>query len=459
MKRLKYLFLLSLIVFSTSPVMAEMYVDSQVVCRILPGTNADTVAATVGALVVDEISIVNTYLMSYRNPLPVDSIVAMLEKNPDVAAVQPNFFVRINLDQVSQPFVDQNHPGYLDGISPEPYYDQYAGDNTMMDSIQLIHDGAGQVIAIIDGGLDNRHPLFGGRLNSASADFVDGDGQPWVYEGLTANHGTFVAGIAARAARGAQLMIIRAFDVAGTGNSFEISESICYAAENGADVINMSFGMDNYDAAIASAIEYAHNVHGVVMAAAAGNSDEETARFPGYHSFVMNIAAVDSVDIKADFSNYGMSINATAPGVEIYSSLTGGDIWGWWCGTSFATPFVSGLAALVKSVYPEADPDFITRRILTSADNIDYLNPSYGAFLGLGRINFIKAAYLEGDANGNGSVNVGDVVFLINYVFREGPGSIPPEAGDANCDGETNVGDAVYLINYIFDGGPPPGCE
>ncbi|MEE9443763.1 MAG: serine hydrolase [candidate division Zixibacteria bacterium] len=66
--------------------------------------------------------------------------------------------------------------------------------------------------------------------------------------------------------------------------------------------------------------------------------------------------------------------------------------------------------------------------------------------------------YKCGDANGDGDVNVGDAVFIINHVFKGGPAPDPIEAGDANCDDATNVGDAVYLINHVFKGGPAP-CE
>ncbi len=64
--------------------------------------------------------------------------------------------------------------------------------------------------------------------------------------------------------------------------------------------------------------------------------------------------------------------------------------------------------------------------------------------------------YICGDANGDGAPNVGDAVYLINYVFKGGPAPDPLEAGDANCDGSSNVGDAVYLINFVFKGGPQP---
>jgi hypothetical protein len=66
--------------------------------------------------------------------------------------------------------------------------------------------------------------------------------------------------------------------------------------------------------------------------------------------------------------------------------------------------------------------------------------------------------YIKGDANGDGTVNVGDAVFLINFVFKGGAAPEPIESGDANCDASCNVGDAVYLINFVFKGGPEP-CE
>jgi hypothetical protein len=75
-------------------------------------------------------------------------------------------------------------------------------------------------------------------------------------------------------------------------------------------------------------------------------------------------------------------------------------------------------------------------------------------------IRTIGQAFICGDANGDGTVNVGDVVFLVSYVFKGGAPPNPVCVGDANGDGSTNVGDAVYLISYIFKGGaaPVPTC-
>ncbi|UCB52288.1 MAG: dockerin type I repeat-containing protein [Candidatus Zixiibacteriota bacterium] len=75
-----------------------------------------------------------------------------------------------------------------------------------------------------------------------------------------------------------------------------------------------------------------------------------------------------------------------------------------------------------------------------------------------------KAGYVyttqvdRGDVNGDGIINVGDVVFLVNYLYRSGEEPVPLEAGDITCDGIVNVGDVVYLVNYLYRGGDPPAC-
>ena len=67
-------------------------------------------------------------------------------------------------------------------------------------------------------------------------------------------------------------------------------------------------------------------------------------------------------------------------------------------------------------------------------------------------------SFIRGDANGDGVIDIGDVVYLVNYLFIDGPAPDPLEAGDANSDGKVDIADVVYLVNYLFIGGPPPGC-
>ncbi|UCB53070.1 MAG: dockerin type I repeat-containing protein [Candidatus Zixiibacteriota bacterium] len=72
---------------------------------------------------------------------------------------------------------------------------------------------------------------------------------------------------------------------------------------------------------------------------------------------------------------------------------------------------------------------------------------------------FVHASHVNrGDVNSDGIVNLGDIVYLITYLYKGGPEPCPVEAGDVNCDGIVNLGDVVYLISYLYRGGPPPAC-
>jgi hypothetical protein len=126
------------------------------------------------------------------------------------------------------------------------------------------------------------------------------------------------------------------------------------------------------------------------------------------------------------------------------------------------------------TLYYSTDPDFANKTTVTDLDSTSYTLGSlaYGntyywkvvaedMFGGQTYCSetFSFSTISRGDANGDGEINVADAVFLINFVFNEGPAPDPLESGDANCDSNPNVGDAVYLINYVFGGGPEPGCN
>ena len=70
----------------------------------------------------------------------------------------------------------------------------------------------------------------------------------------------------------------------------------------------------------------------------------------------------------------------------------------------------------------------------------------------------IITVYARGDCNGDGTTNVGDIVYLVNYLYKNGPAPSPMPAGDCNCDGIADLGDVVYLINYLYRNGPAPAC-
>jgi hypothetical protein len=85
--------------------------------------------------------------------------------------------------------------------------------------------------------------------------------------------------------------------------------------------------------------------------------------------------------------------------------------------------------------------------------------PSYQDWIGgVGEVELTTVIPLRGDANGDEIVDVGDVVYIVNFLYKNGSPPVPLQAADANCDGIVDIGDVVYLINYLYRGGDPPGC-
>jgi hypothetical protein len=113
------------------------------------------------------------------------------------------------------------------------------------------------------------------------------------------------------------------------------------------------------------------------------------------------------------------------------------------------SPGSTDTSSIFYDVEPISETDFIVVGSL-------YPGTPNGGELFMARISTAPQMYICGDANGDGGVNVGDAVYVINYVFKGGPPPDPECLGDANNDGNTNVGDAVYLIAYVFKGGPAP---
>ncbi|MCK4224647.1 MAG: dockerin type I repeat-containing protein [candidate division Zixibacteria bacterium] len=107
--------------------------------------------------------------------------------------------------------------------------------------------------------------------------------------------------------------------------------------------------------------------------------------------------------------------------------------------------------------YPDTDNYYLGQNSCCIGAGCDSLgNPD--STIDLGAFGVGCQGYVYGDANGDGVIDLGDVVYLINYLYRDGDPPNPIEAGDANCDGTVDLGDAVYLLNYLFRGGPPPSC-
>ncbi|MBR9977206.1 MAG: S8 family serine peptidase, partial [Bacteroidetes bacterium] len=215
-------------------------------------------------------------------------------------------------------------------------------------------------------------------------------------------HGTHVAGIAA--ARGnngkgitglamhSRIMAIKCAPDNNTPSIIRGYDGIVYAADNGAHVINCSWGGGGYLESQKERIDYAMS-QGTIVVAAAGNSGSERIHTPGAYPDVLCVANTNTTDRINPSSTYGPWVDVSAPGTNILSSVSvSPTAYQKFTGTSMASPMVAGLAALVKSVYPEYLPEQIYEQIRVTADPIDDMQGSqYRDKIGKGRINAYRA--------------------------------------------------------------------
>lgn len=214
-------------------------------------------------------------------------------------------------------------------------------------------------------------------------DFVDEDNDPSPV-GADSYHGTHVAGIAAAVGDNgtgisgtswaADLIPARIFDESGTATAADVVEAYAYAARIGAPIVNGSFGGYGYSQAEYEAIQAASDVLFVVAAGNEALPGDLLRSYPcGYDlANVICVAASTQSDALASFSNYGTTtIDLAAPGEQILSTVPGG--YGYIDGTSMATPFVTGTAALVLSKNPGLTPAQLRSTLLGTVDAIDSL--------------------------------------------------------------------------------------
>lgn len=216
---------------------------------------------------------------------------------------------------------------------------------------------AAVVVAVIDTGVDARHPDLRGAL-VAGWDFVNGDSDASDDEG----HGTATAGvIAARTnnRRGqagicwkCSIMPVKVLGADGSGSMSTVAAGIVWAVDHGARVVNLSLGGVGTTQTLTDAVAYAAG-KGAVVVAAAGNSGVAAPLYPAAYPEVLGIAATTRSDSLYSWSNYGPeAVELAAPGCNTAPSLDGGYVN--FCGTSSAAPVVAGLVGLALSAKPAA---------------------------------------------------------------------------------------------------------
>ena len=321
---------------SDAPAASPDHVLVQFAAGVDPAAQADALAVE-GAAAGDAVDGTGFVEVTVGDSDPAD-LVASLDADPRVAAVQLDV-VRTAQARPADELADLARP-YLDLMRLPRAWDATSG--------------AGQVIAVLDTGVDLDHPDLVGRL-VPGYDAVDGDSDP----GDDQWHGTAVAGVAAAtggnrlgaagAAYGAQIMPVKVLDSRGSGFDSDVAEGIRWATDHGADVVNLSLGGPGASPVLRAAIADAV-ARGVVVLAAAGNSGTEIPEFPAAYApeidGLLSVGATDDAGVLTPFSSWGDTVTVAAPGKALVAPANGGGYLRA-SGTSFSTPLVSGVAALL----------------------------------------------------------------------------------------------------------------
>ena len=179
-------------------------------------------------------------------------------------------------------------------------------------------------------------------------------------------HGTMTAGLVHLVAPGARIMALKAFAGDGSSDLFNIVRAIYFAADNGANVISMSFEISQSSPALQNAIQYALNKN-VVVVAASGNEGAQIMVFPAAYNSVIGVGSTSNSDAKSSFTNFGTNaVFIAAPGEGVITTYPGGNYAAGW-GTSFSTPLVAGEAALVLQARPTYKPGDVGNAISRAA--------------------------------------------------------------------------------------------
>jgi thermitase len=240
-------------------------------------------------------------------------------------------------------------------------------------------------IAILDTGVDPDHPDLANKVIS-NINFSNSTTTDDVY-----GHGTHVAGIAAAITNNgigvaglgysSSIMNVKVLGDDGVGYWSWVAQGIIWAADHGAQIINLSLGGSDTSSTLEDAINYAWN-KGVVVIAAAGNNGNSSSFYPAYYPNCIAVAATDANDALAPWSNRGDWVDVAAPGVSVYSTMTNGGYW-YMSGTSMASPHVAGLAALVFTTVSDTNGDGklndeVRSRIEATCDDIGVTGIGHG---------------------------------------------------------------------------------
>ena len=252
-------------------------------------------------------------------------------------------------------------------------------------------------IAVVDSGVDYNHPDLKNRISKDEGyNFINNNRN--IMDDL--GHGTQVAGVIAAEAGNkigisgivglldVKIIPIKVLDKSGKGSSDVIAKGIRYAADIGADVINVSIDFEEHDTDIEKALLYA-NTRGAFIIVASGNSNSDCDSYsPAGDTYAFTVAATTRESLRPYFSSYGTSVSVAAPGVDILTTTLGGK-YSEESGTSMSSPIVTGIVAMLIAQNPNLSVNYISKIIEFTATDIE--GKGRDKTSGYGLVNALKA--------------------------------------------------------------------
>ena len=393
----------------------------------------------------EDTDLYNTYIFNVKKTSNILSIIKDYSSLSDVVFAEPNYVFKLETEPRNLPksLPKSVSEQSINFYTNDPHFSkQWALENTGQlkgtpdcdtDALEAWGIETGDpdiVISIIDTGIDlnhsdlknnswiNKEEIPNNQFDDDGNGFVD-DVRGWDFVNNDNypiddfGHGTACSGVAAAVTNNSngisgvswncKIMPVKSLNFLGGATSLRIARGIKYAADNGADIISMSFGGRTKSFLVEYVIDFAYDKN-IVLVAAAGNSDTSAKYYPAAFDNVIAVAGTDNQDnrlimgniFNSAASNYGSWVDIAAPGGEIYTTMPSYFVflnlrgikrnYDYLSGTSMSAPHVSGLAALILSKNPDLSNEEVKSIICT---NVDAYHSTY--YLGTGRINVFKA--------------------------------------------------------------------
>lgn len=325
-------------------------------------------------------NLLKTYRVKFKAGTEVAKVIGLFKADSTIEYIEPIPIYKLDYIPNDPSIGSQYHLGRIKAY----------------ETWDITKGGVDIPVAVVDDAVQINHPDIAANV-VPGWDVVDNDNDPSP-SSTDYSHGTHVAGIigavsdngigiASVGLNKAKIMGVRCSN--WPGYITHGYEGIAWAANNGAKIINMSWGGTGFSSTAQEVINDAHNL-GVILVAAAGNSSTNSLHYPSAYDNVVAVASTTSTDALSYFSNYGTWVDICAPGSDIYSTVPF-NTYDTYSGTSMASPLTAGALAFIWSVKSTLSGNDVINLLKINADNIDSQNPSRVGQLGAGRINLHRA--------------------------------------------------------------------